>query len=78
MRRLRGGSGLRTVVACEILKLVPAPPPAVEEEPELRDTTAAGDIDEIVTEEGRLAPDEMASLIDRTPFLRDGYRLVAG
>ena len=71
-------TGLRTIVACEVLKLVPAAPPGVEDEPELRDTTAAADIDEIVTEEGRLAPEEIGSLIDRTPFLREGYGLVTG
>jgi translation initiation factor eIF-2B subunit delta len=70
--------GVRTVVACEILKLVPCPPPADEDEPELRDTTPAEMLDEIVTEEGRTSPDHMPSVVDRTPFLREGYRLVRG
>jgi hypothetical protein len=30
-----------------------------------------------VTEEGAYEPDEIGSLIDRTPFLRDGYELLA-
>src|SRR5207302_6079715 len=62
--------GVRTVVACELLKLVPVPPPAVEDEPELRDTTAHELVDEIVTEEGSVVPEEVRSLIERTPFLR--------
>ena len=69
-------TGVRTVVACEILKLAPIPPPAVEDEPELRDTTAAEVVDEIITEEGPVMPAEVQALMDRTPFLRDGYRLL--
>jgi translation initiation factor 2B subunit (eIF-2B alpha/beta/delta family) len=70
--------GIRTVVACELLKLGPIPPPVVEDEPELRDTTSPELVDEIVTEEGPVAPEHVASLIERTPFLRDGYRLLKG
>ena len=70
--------GIRTVVACELLKLGPIPPPVVEDEPELRDTTSPELVDEIVTEEGPMAPEHVASLIERTPFLRDGYRLLKG
>jgi len=68
--------GIRTVVACELLKLGPVPSPNVEDEPELRDTTSSELIDEIVTEEGPVVPDDVKSLIERTPFLRDGYRLL--
>jgi translation initiation factor 2B subunit (eIF-2B alpha/beta/delta family) len=67
---------VRMVVACELLKLAPIPPPEVQDEPELRDTTPSGLVDEIVTEEGRVVPEETQSLIDSTPFLRDGYRLL--
>jgi translation initiation factor 2B subunit (eIF-2B alpha/beta/delta family) len=70
--------GLRTVVACELLKLGPTPPPATEDEPELRDTTGPELVDEIVTEEGAVAPRDVATVIQRTPFLRDGYRLLKG
>jgi translation initiation factor 2B subunit (eIF-2B alpha/beta/delta family) len=70
--------GVRTVVACEVLKLAPVPPPAFEDEPELRDTTPSEVVDEIVTEEGPVAPQDVRSLIDRTPFLRDGYHLLKG
>jgi translation initiation factor eIF-2B subunit delta len=70
------GIGIRTVVACELLKLAPVPAPAVEDEPELRDTTPAELVDEIVTEEGPVVPEDVRSVIERTPFLRDGYRLL--
>jgi translation initiation factor 2B subunit (eIF-2B alpha/beta/delta family) len=68
--------GIRTVVACEMLKIVPAPSPTVEDEPELRDTTPSEFVDEIVTEEGPVVPEDVSSLIERTPFLRDGYLLL--
>ena len=70
--------GVRTVVASEVLKLAPVAPPTVEDEPELRDTIASELVDEIVSEEGPVAPEEVRSLIERTPFLRDGYRLLKG
>jgi translation initiation factor 2B subunit (eIF-2B alpha/beta/delta family) len=70
--------GVRTLVACELLKLAPVPPPAAEDEPELRDTTPAELLDEIVTEEGAVAPEDVRSVIERIPFLRDGYRLLRG
>jgi len=69
-------AGVRTIVACELLKLAPIPPPAEEDEPELRDTTPAELLDEIVTEEGPVVPEDVRSVIERTPFLRDGYRLL--
>jgi translation initiation factor eIF-2B subunit delta len=68
--------GIRTVVACELLKLVPVPSAYAGDEPDLRDTTPAELIDEIVTEEGPTAPENSKSLMERTPFLRDGYRLL--
>lgn len=68
--------GVRTVVACELLKLVPVPSPTREDEPELRDTTSPELVDEIVTEEGPVVPADVKSVIERTPFLRDGYRLL--
>jgi translation initiation factor 2B subunit (eIF-2B alpha/beta/delta family) len=71
-------AGIRTIVACELLKLAPIPPPAAEDEPELRDTTPPDLLDEIVTEEGPVIPDDVRSVIERTPFLRDGYRLLRG
>jgi translation initiation factor 2B subunit (eIF-2B alpha/beta/delta family) len=68
--------GVRTIVACELLKLVPAAPPAAEDEPDLRDTTPPELVEEIVTEEGPTEPEHVKSVIERTPFLRDGYSLL--
>ncbi len=65
-----------TVVACEVIKLAPI---GVADAPPLsddRDLTAPELIDCVVTEEGRFLPDEIAALVDRTPFLRDGYALL--
>ena len=59
------------VVACEVIKLAPMGPP---ESPEERtDLTPPELIDRFVTEEGAFAPEDVASLIDRTPFLVEGY-----
>ncbi len=69
--------GIRTLVACEVLKLAPIPSPTADDEPELRDTTPSDLVAEIVTEEGPMVPEDMKSLIERTPFLRDGYRLLS-
>ena len=66
------------VVACELLKLAPIDPPAEEDEPDLRDTTPPTLIDQVVTEEGFTDPEDIRVVIDRTPFLRDGYRLISG
>jgi translation initiation factor eIF-2B subunit delta len=71
-------AGVRVVVACEQLKLAPIAPSAVEDEPDLRDLTPPSLIDQVVTEEGFCEPDDIRVLIDRTPFLRDGYRLLSG
>jgi translation initiation factor eIF-2B subunit delta len=68
--------GVRTLVACELLKLAAVPPPSEEDEPDLRDTTPGELLDEIVTEEGPVVPEAVRTLIERTPFLRDGYRLL--
>jgi translation initiation factor eIF-2B subunit delta len=68
-------TGVPFIVACEVLKLAPGPP-TVDEEPELRDLTPPDLVDQIVTEEGMLTPEDIGQLMDRTPFLRDGYRLV--
>jgi translation initiation factor 2B subunit (eIF-2B alpha/beta/delta family) len=70
--------GIRTLVACEVLKVAPLRSPAVEDEPELRDITPSELVDEIVTEEGAIIPEDVKSLIEQTPFLRDGYRLLSG
>lgn len=71
-------AGVRVLVACELLKLAPTQPPATEDEPELRDLTPPELIDAIATEEGLCSPEDVLPLIDRTPFLRAGYRLLFG
>ena len=34
-------------------------------------------VDCVVTEEGTVSPDEIGALVDRTPFLREGYALLS-
>jgi len=69
-----------TIVACEIIKLAPieasAAPEPSEAERTLFELTPPELLAEIVTEEGPTPPDFVGALIDRTPFLRDGYALL--
>ena len=69
-----------TIVACEIIKLAPidvaSAPEQSEAERTLFEMTPPELLSEIVTEEGSVTPDEVGALIDRTPFLRDGYALL--
>jgi translation initiation factor 2B subunit (eIF-2B alpha/beta/delta family) len=67
--------GIRTVVACEVIKLAPIDPPARIDD-EHFDITPAQFVDEVVTEEGAYASDMVRSLVDRTPFLSQGYALL--
>jgi translation initiation factor 2B subunit (eIF-2B alpha/beta/delta family) len=62
-----------TIVACEVMKLAPTDPPGEGAECEL---TPVELIDCIVTEEGTHPANEIRALVDRTPFLRDGYALL--
>ena len=72
--------GVPTIVACEIIKLAPIDvadaPEQSEAERALFEMTPPELLSEIVTEEGSVTPDEVGALIDRTPFLRDGYALL--
>jgi translation initiation factor 2B subunit (eIF-2B alpha/beta/delta family) len=77
-------AGVPVVVACETFKLAPFDPPghgssdwsdAPADEDQF-DLTPPGRIDRYVTDEGIFEPDEIAALIDRTPFLRDGWELL--
>ena len=65
------------VVACEVIKLAPIDaddaPALTAEEFEL---TPPALVDCVVTEEGTVSPDEIGALVDRTPFLREGYALL--
>jgi ribose 1,5-bisphosphate isomerase len=69
-----------TVVACEIVKLAPidaaAAPDLSPEERALFELTSPDLLSEIVTEEGSVTPDGVGALVDRTPYLRDGYSLL--
>jgi len=63
-----------TIVACEVIKLAPVDAPrAGSSECEL---TPMELIDSIVTEEGTHPANEIRPLVDRTPFLREGYALL--
>ena len=67
--------GVRTVVACEVIKLAPIDAPERIDD-EHFDITPSEHIDEIVTEEGSYSSDDVGALIDRTPFLREGYGIL--
>jgi translation initiation factor 2B subunit (eIF-2B alpha/beta/delta family) len=71
-----------TVVACEVIKLAPVTADeAPNLPPEIRalfDMTPPELIEQVVTEEGMYSTDEIAALVDRTPFLREGYSLLRG
>jgi translation initiation factor 2B subunit (eIF-2B alpha/beta/delta family) len=66
----------RVLVACEVIKLSPADPRDPGEE--RFDLTPPEHIDLFLTEEGEHPPGDIAALIDRTPFLRDGHALFFG
>jgi translation initiation factor 2B subunit (eIF-2B alpha/beta/delta family) len=67
------------IVACEVIKLAPIDaadaPELTAEEFELIPPAL---VDSVVTEEGTVSPDEIGALVDRTPFLREGYALLGG
>jgi translation initiation factor 2B subunit (eIF-2B alpha/beta/delta family) len=70
--------GVLVAVACEVLKLAPYGSAEAREltAEGTRDFTPPELIDQVVTEEGSFDPREVATLIDRTPFLREGYELL--
>jgi translation initiation factor eIF-2B subunit delta len=61
-----------TIVACEVIKLAPSDPPSGSE----CELTPVELLDCIVTEEGTHPANEIRALVDRTPFLREGYALL--
>jgi translation initiation factor 2B subunit (eIF-2B alpha/beta/delta family) len=69
-------AGVPVIVACEVMKLTPVD--ARDPGEERFDLTPPERVDRYVTEEGEFAPDEIAALVDRTPFLHDGYALLTG
>jgi translation initiation factor 2B subunit (eIF-2B alpha/beta/delta family) len=52
-------------------------PDLADFERELFEMIPADLVTEFVTEEGVFRPDELGTLVDRVPFLREGYELVA-
>jgi translation initiation factor 2B subunit (eIF-2B alpha/beta/delta family) len=74
-----GELGVPVIVASEVIKLAPIGPAEALEQiqgEQFFDVTPAEDVDEIVTEEGACASADLGALVDRTPFLRDGYQLL--
>jgi translation initiation factor 2B subunit (eIF-2B alpha/beta/delta family) len=73
-------AGVPTVVAAEVIKLAPVPgsqaPELADIERSLFELVPPDLITEVVTEEGTFTPDEIATLVDRVPFLSEGYALV--
>jgi translation initiation factor 2B subunit (eIF-2B alpha/beta/delta family) len=69
-----------TVVAAEVIKLAPVPgtqaPELADIERSLFELVPPELITEVVTEEGTFTTDDIASLVDRVPFLSEGYALV--
>jgi translation initiation factor 2B subunit (eIF-2B alpha/beta/delta family) len=73
-------AGVPTIVAAEVIKHAPVPgsqaPELADIERSLFELVPPELITEVVTEEGTFAPDEIATLVDRVPFLSEGYALV--
>lgn len=67
-------AGVPVIVAFEVLKIAPGDPHSPNED--RVDLTPPDRITQYVTEEGVLAADEIAALVDRTPFLAEGYELL--
>jgi translation initiation factor 2B subunit (eIF-2B alpha/beta/delta family) len=73
-------AGIPTIVAAEVIKLAPVPgsqaPELADIERSLFELVPPNLITEVVTEEGTFPPDEIAVLVERVPFLSEGYALV--
>ena len=67
-------AGVPVLVACEVIKLAPVAPREPGED--RFDLTPPESIDSYVTEEGVFTPADIPSLLDRTPYLREGYALL--
>lgn len=70
--------GVPTVVACEVIKLAPMDAADADLEGGLFDLTPPELVDRVVTEEGAYLAEEIRALVDRTPFLHEGYALLRG
>ncbi len=74
-------AGVPLFVACEVIKLAPITAQeagVAETHGALFDLTAPGHVTEVVTEEGAYPADEIRTLVERTPFLREGWALLDG
>jgi translation initiation factor eIF-2B subunit delta len=73
-------AGVPVVVAAEVIKVAPVPgtqaPAFADIEQSLFELVPPELITEVVTEEGPFAPDEIGALVERVPFLSEGYGLV--
>jgi translation initiation factor 2B subunit (eIF-2B alpha/beta/delta family) len=73
-------AGVPTVVAAEVIKVAPVPgsqaPDFADIERSLFELVPPDLITEVITEEGPFTPDEINALVDRVPFLSEGYALV--
>jgi translation initiation factor 2B subunit (eIF-2B alpha/beta/delta family) len=79
--RAAAADGIDIVVAAEVVKLAPVvgaqAPDLADFERELFEMIPGDLVTEFVTEEGVFRPDALGTLVDRVPFLREGYELVA-
>jgi translation initiation factor 2B subunit (eIF-2B alpha/beta/delta family) len=73
-------AGVPVIVACEVIKLAPLSAPAGLPATEAgeRELTPPAQINSFMTEEGAFSADDLAALIDRTPFLSNAYTLLHG
>ena len=74
-----GNLGVPVVVAAEVIKLAPIGPNEALEQiqgEQFFDVTPAENINKIITKKGAFASADIGMLLDRTPFLRDGYELL--
>jgi translation initiation factor 2B subunit (eIF-2B alpha/beta/delta family) len=80
LAKAAAAAGIPTIVAAEVIKLAPVPgtqaPELADIERSLFELVPPDLITEVVTEEGPFTPDEIATLVDRVPFLSEGYALV--
>ena len=80
LARAAGEAEIPTIVAAEVIKVAPVPasqaPELADIERSLFELVPAELVTEVVTEEGIFMPDEIAALVDRVPFLAEGYALV--
>jgi ribose 1,5-bisphosphate isomerase len=69
-------AGVPVVVGCETFKLAPYTSADADDLEQLFDVTPPESITSYATDEGIFEPDEIRALIDRTPYLREGYELL--